>query len=814
MSSERDRRKLANRIVKSFEAIYTLTNHEGVLIADDFQKLPLRTGTDYYKFISRPISLHTIGRNVKKFSYETAQRFVDDIAQVTWNARHYNEPSLTIYENALLLDQHLKEVIIPRLSQDRAIPNHGLLYYPDLGPLEEYGAVLAGSATPLKDDLEDPLAVEDFGQLPAVQFPQPYKGVGGIFGQSNDHHYQALLANNALTTKLSQREHLGSPYGQQTPKHMELGIRRGRPPIIDKPYETRIKAILKQFKKLRHPEDESFSLTAHFERLPDKNMESYYDVVANPISLHEIRVKVRSRKYSLVDQFLSDLSLMFDNAKHYFGRNQGSQVYQDMALFEQQAQAIIQVEMLKSDQELLEANITGTEGLKTPLDSVEVNGYLYKIGDWVLILNPNDANKPTAGQIFRLWSTEDGTQYTNVCWYIRPEQTCHRYDRLFYSNEVCKTGEYRDHLATDIVGPCYVFFLTHYQKGDLPQGLVPDGCPWFICEFRYNANSHIFNRIRTWKACLPDEIRHIEQPIVPIHEPRKLIKYDSPIKHLLLPHATTDMEIPPPQPGVSKNGPPIVGSVYLRDPIGGDELGQCSTSPNVTPCADHDDPSSSRKAYLFTPISQLKGGGGSGGSTTVAPVYSAPAVTLATSATVGVNTGLVNSVPGTLPAIPMTNLGSIVPAPAQKFEEPPAQQDLGHLRYRQSLQQQQYQYAQNRPAYAKPDAPSPARNTPPVAGYAQQVSSYGAPAAPSHFHATSKFSNLLSGGILAYTIPDEDANLAHIGAILRPQSGQAENTWYRAPPVMVSSRIAAVGPVLVGHSAKYLAWKLQQKAAN
>ena len=51
-----------------------------------------------------------------------------------------------------------------------------------------------------------------------------------------------------------------------------------------------------------------------------------------------------------------------------------------------------------------------------------------------------------------------------MCWYYRPEQTCHAVDRLFFLNEVCKTGQYRDHLVDDIVGPCYVIFLTRYQK--------------------------------------------------------------------------------------------------------------------------------------------------------------------------------------------------------------------------------------------------------------------------------------------------------------------------------------------------------------
>ena len=155
------------------------------------------------------------------------------------------------------------------------------------------------------------------------------------------------------------------------------------------------------------------------------------------------------------------------------------------------------------------------------------------------------------------------------------------------------------------------YFLTRYQKGDLPEGVIPENAPWFICEFRYNENTHHFNRIRTWKACLPDEVRDDpEQPLVPLPETRKLIKYDSPIKDLLAPDAIEGMEIPDPIPGTA-NSPPLSGSVFIDAPLPNDDLGQYISSQNVVAVPEHNDPKSNRLAYLFTPISQLKGGGGS-----------------------------------------------------------------------------------------------------------------------------------------------------------------------------------------------------------
>lgn len=706
--SDREAKKLVSRLTHVFEPIYSLTNRAGYAVYTDFQKLPPRTGTEYYKFISRPISLHTIGRNVKRHAYKDAQTFIDDLAQITWNARHFNEPGLDIYENALVMEKYVREVAVPKLASDPKVPNAQLLVYPDLGPLEDYGHMSryeedGNSASPYVKN-------EDFDDDDLMLVPR--------------------------------RSHFGS--------RNSGAVRRGRPPIIDKPYESRIKAIIKLFKRVRHPDDENHILTHHFERLPDKSHDDYYQTVANPISLHEIRTKVRSRKYTTVQQFLDDLSLMISNAKLYYSSDPG--MSSDIHLFEQQADAIIQVEMQRPDSDYILATSSGADRHKTPLDSVTVNNHRYSVGDWVLIRNPNDAQKPICGQIFRLWNA-DGVDYTNVCWYIRPEQTCHRADRLFYMNEVCKTGEYSDHTAADIVAPCYVIFVTHYQKGDIPPNLLPPGAEWFICEFRYNANTFAFNRIRTWKACLPDEIRHVDQPIVPINEPRKLIKYDSPLKGLLTYDSPDDALKVAPVEGPNENGPPLMGAVFQKPPYTNDELGQCSTSPNVTPLPEYDDLETGRKAYIFTPVSQLKT------SVTGSGVYSS-------SGTRHVNA---NYIPG------------VAETPGYDSPQDGLQQDSAYGYSALSKQKNELL------AGARENSPSHHVLT-------------------GSFNTTSIYSNVLPGGVVSYFDSDTaaGAKAKEISVLLINSNGRM--VWFRSPPSVINQQV--ITPV--SHSAKYLAWKIKQ----
>ncbi|OBA21342.1 Bromodomain-containing protein [Metschnikowia bicuspidata var. bicuspidata NRRL YB-4993] len=728
--SDREMKKLVTRLNNLFDAVYSLTNRAGNPIHVDFQKLPPRTGTDYYKFITRPISLHTIGRTIKRFQYKDAQGFIDDLAQISWNARHYNEPGSEIYENAIVLDKFIRDTAIPKLAGDPKIANGAHLHYPDLGPLGDYGAAAFGD-----DDA----------------------ALGSPYGVKDDYDDD----ENVTTTRYT-----GSSSKLHTAYKLHDGaVKRGRPPIIDKPYEARIKAILKLLKKARPlDEDENFA-AVHFERLPDKSQLDYYELIAHPISLHEIRTRVRSRKYSTVQQFLDDLALMIGNAKTYFGQDQA--VLNDLYVYEKEAEAAVEREMQRPDSDFTLGPNAGADKFKIPLDLIAVNGHSYKVGDWVLIRNPNDAHKPICGQIFRLWST-DGVQYTNVCWYIRPEQTCHRADRIFYINEVCKTGEYSDHKAEDIVAPCYVIFLTHYQKGDIPPNLLPDGAEWFICEFRYNANTYAFNRIRTWKACLPDEIRQIDQPIVPINEPRKLIKYDSPIKHLLTPNLPDDAALVKPVDGPNANGPPIIGAVFQKPPYYNDELGQCSTSPNVSPIPEFDDLESGRKAYVFLPVSQLKqhnSGGAfvSSGTRQVGANYS----------------------PGQLEDSP-------APYDSPAFKDhtsfsTPTPGGLGTISLNKS--------------YAKTDSllGNNRDSTPSVITHN----------ATNYQTTTSVYSSVLPGGVVSYeekiAVSDANENLHTVSELLIKSAGNA--VWFRAPPAVITERV--ITPI--SHSAKYLAWKIRKE---
>ncbi|GMM37616.1 RSC subunit protein [Saccharomycopsis crataegensis] len=556
--------------------------YQGEDIAYVFKTLPDRKTPEYYKIIQNPISLTIMKTNLRKGRYPHPNDFIRDLAQLVWNAKTYNVKDSQVYNYANVIEQYIKNKIIPRMHTDPKFEKYApLIPYPDLGPLPEdlpEGQTYTQPKRPPPLLSQQPVVTQpsqtpQMTMAPNVTIPQ--QATVGMHSPSITNYGNTPVISPHQSSVAYTTKH-GSltpqpPNGYNPDLTYDAWCKRGRPPIIDRPYEQRIKNIMRSLKKVRNERGDFVHL--YFDRLPDsKEYPEYYQVITKPISLDVMKIKIRQRSYANVEQFVDDLNTMFANSKTY--NSPGSKIVNDTYLLEMRAQEYIKEETSKPDNAFMSSD--GSHSLKIPVDHVDVNGKTYKIGDWILVRNPNDENKPIVAQLFRMWETQDGKRWINVCWYYRPEQTVHRVDRLFYPNEVCKSGQYRDHSAEEIVGKCYVAYFTRYQRGD--PGVQFEG-PLFVCEFRYNDTDKGFNKIRTWKACLPDEVRHIEDPIIPLKSLRVMPKIESPLKHLLPPNANYNDPIPDPALG-HPNAPPLIGAVYKRPPDPKDDLGQYSTSMN------------------------------------------------------------------------------------------------------------------------------------------------------------------------------------------------------------------------------------------
>ncbi|OJJ43350.1 hypothetical protein ASPZODRAFT_136195 [Penicilliopsis zonata CBS 506.65] len=505
-------------------AIYEYREEDGHDPSRLFQRsVNKRNVPDYYEIIKEPMALSILKQKINKREYKKFAEFVRDCALIPHNAQTYNRPNSQAYEDALVI----KDVFIAEFAK---LVEQGLIAaeeaeLPDLGEIPEADPLPLEEEDDDEDD-EDEDDEDDSDDESRRKRKRPGRQPGKREGARED----------------GQKSH-----------EPESRKKRGRPPRVDTPMEARIKAVLKGIRKLKDPHGQL--KVRHFERLPDKAVyPDYYMEIKEPIAIDLIKRKSKRKKYNSVDHFMRDMDLMFNNAKFY--NQPDSQIYRDAADLQAEARKLAEQEKKKPDTEYL------MEDGRLPLpDGIFHKSELWKVGDWVHIQNPNDVTKPIVGQIYRTWQDSEGDKWVNACWYYRPEQTVHHFEKHFYPNEVVKTGQYRDHRIDEVIDRCFVMFFTRYNRGR-PRGLPPDK-EVYVCEARYNEEKHKLNKIKTWASCLPDEVREKDYEMDLFDVPRKIRKIPSPIKHLLKQDAKETDDLPKPTWG-AENAPPVVGAVHRR----------------------------------------------------------------------------------------------------------------------------------------------------------------------------------------------------------------------------------------------------------
>ncbi|KAL4983052.1 hypothetical protein BDW68DRAFT_191625 [Aspergillus falconensis] len=482
-----------------------------------------RNVPDYYDIIKEPMALSILKQKINKREYKSVSEFVRDCALIPHNAQTYNRPNSQAYEDSLVI----KDAFVTELQK---LVHAGIITaeeaeLPDLGEIPEPDPL------PEEDDDEDEDDEEDEDDDDSDDEGRRRKKRGPRPGSKRD----------------------GGKDDTSKSADPEQRKKRGRPPRVDTPMEARIKAVLKGIRKLKGPGSQL--KVRHFERLPDKGVyPDYYIEIKDPIAIDIIKRKSKRKKYNSVDHFMKDMDLMFNNAKAY--NQPESQIYKDAVDLQMEARRLADLEKKKPDSEYL------MEDGRLPLpDGILHKGELWKVGDWVHIQNPNDVTKPIVAQIYRTWQDSEGEKWINACWYYRPEQTVHHFEKHFYPNEVVKTGQYRDHRIDEIVDRCFVMFFTRYNRGR-PRDFPLDK-EIYVCEARYNEEKHKLNKIKTWASCLPDEVREKDYEMDLYDVPRRIKKIPSPIKHLLKSDAKETDDLPKPSWG-AENAPPVVGAVHCR----------------------------------------------------------------------------------------------------------------------------------------------------------------------------------------------------------------------------------------------------------
>ncbi|KAK3677402.1 hypothetical protein LTR78_002940 [Recurvomyces mirabilis] len=700
------------------------------------KKVNKRVIPEYYDTIKEPVALSTIKAKIMRKEYQNAREFVRDFALIPHNAQVFNRPDSGAFQDALVIKAQLEKQLQLLVEKGTITKEDAVLPY--LGEIPTYEDVLMEDAGEAEEESSDEEGEED-----------------------DDEEGEELDDEGKPVKKKRGPKGPRDPSKRQTEGQPEKKA-RGRPPKLLTPVEARIQAIIKGIRKPKNQRGQL--MIKDFDRLPDKTaMPEYYLEIKNPIAYDVLKKKVKRKKYRSVEEFMADVNLMFNNAKEY--NQDDSAVYKHATALQIEAGRLYDIERAKPDD-----TFADDEGKLPMPDGILHNGQLYKVGDWVHIQNPNDLTKPIPAQIYRTYKGSSGQNMVNVCWYYRPEQTVHRFDKHFFPDEVVKTGRYRDHNIEEIEGKCFIMFLTRYFKGR-PRGL-PEGQEIYVCEARYNETAHQFNKIKTWASCLPDEVRDKDYEMDMFDHARKMKKVSSPIAYLLKDEQKETDDLPKVQWG-AEGAPPKIGAVHRR-PRGDRD----SIPPEPTPPPPPKQPTPpprpmmpSQPSYNYTP---------SQSQTQPRPVSRAP----------------LTSYTGSHP-----NQYTHATAPSPIARPPSA------------VQQNSYHQTPQTPQAAPSTLPRPTAQ--PSNSYSHQSSAAPATATPSIPPNPTTYRPTTSGSyrdpapIEVYILPDQ-ANLS-IPAEVREQYQRDEQgrvLFFTAPPVAPA---AAADGAVGGHSIRYLAEKARRK---
>ncbi|XP_036055814.1 protein polybromo-1 isoform X7 [Onychomys torridus] len=292
------------------EAIVVATNPSGRLISELFQKLPSKVQyPDYYAIIKEPIDLKTIAQRIQNGIYKSIHAMAKDIDLLAKNAKTYNEPGSQVFKDANSIKKifYMKKAEIEHhemaKSSLRIRTASNLAAARLTGPSHSKSS-LGEERNPTSKCYRNKRAVQG-GRLSAITMALQY---------GSESEEDAALAAARYEEGESEAESITSFMDVSNPFHQL--------------YDTVRSCRNNQGQLIAEP----------FFHLPSKKKyPDYYQQIKMPISLQQIRTKLKNQEYETLDHLECDLNLMFENAKRYNVPN--STIYKRVLKLQQVMQA-------------------------------------------------------------------------------------------------------------------------------------------------------------------------------------------------------------------------------------------------------------------------------------------------------------------------------------------------------------------------------------------------------------------------------------------------------------------------------------------
>ncbi|XP_033746616.1 protein polybromo-1-like isoform X8 [Pecten maximus] len=230
---------------------------------------------EYYQIIKQPIDMKIIGQRLQAGAYTTLDDLEKDFLLMAKNAKTFNEPKSLIYKDA----QTLKKVVQTRKVdiQNKIIPKPGERASRSRDKCS-WSSYCANLPYPVEETFEPPVSQDS--------------------NMSMDYD-----DDSGTETVVSELEE-GDPYW----------------------------ALLNYIKAFKGPS--GTPLCEPFLKLPSKRFyPDYYEEIKKPMSLSNVRKKLKYKQYRSLDKLTTDINLVFENAKQYNADE--SKIYQDAVTLQQ-----------------------------------------------------------------------------------------------------------------------------------------------------------------------------------------------------------------------------------------------------------------------------------------------------------------------------------------------------------------------------------------------------------------------------------------------------------------------------------------------
>ncbi|KAM9374599.1 protein polybromo-1 isoform 17-T17 [Phaethornis superciliosus] len=294
------------------EAVAVATNPSGRLISELFQKLPSKVQyPDYYAIIKEPIDLKTIAQRIQNGTYKSIHAMAKDIDLLAKNAKTYNEPGSQVFKDA----NAIKKIF----NMKRAEIEH---------------SELAKSS----------LRIRTPSNLTASKLTGPSsQGKGSVGDERNSSNKYYRNKRSAQGDRLSAIT-MALQYGSESDEDAALAAAaryeegESEAESITSFMDTS-NPLYQLYDTVRSCRNNQGQLISEpFFHLPSKKKyPDYYQQIKTPISLQQIRTKLKNHEYETLDQLEADLNLMFENAKRYNVPN--SAIYKRVLKMQQVMQA-------------------------------------------------------------------------------------------------------------------------------------------------------------------------------------------------------------------------------------------------------------------------------------------------------------------------------------------------------------------------------------------------------------------------------------------------------------------------------------------